>query len=156
MFEEDEINAKKVEKQELDILLEKGLEFTAGGKKYTIKQPYLGTLDYIAEQLLKLHVNREILSSEDPMEIFAEQKRMIRPNAKICARIVAIAVLNSRWKIKFLAGLYARRFYWTVTPEDMMKLTNIILKACNLADFTSSIALLSATERTTAPQAIED
>lgn len=153
---EEEFDEKLAEQAELNILLERGLEFKAKGKKYIIQQPTLGTLDYLAEQLLNLKIDKSKLESDDPMEIFAEQKRMIKPNAKVLSRIVAIAVLNSKWKIRFLTGIYARRFYWSVTPGDMMKLTNIILKASNLSDFTSSIALLSATQRTTAPQAIED
>lgn len=157
MFDEVDEDFEKLiaEKKELEVLLDKGLVFSAGGKQYLIKQPFLGTLDYLSNEFLKLDFNSENLNSDNPIKVFDEQKRIVQPNVKICARIVAIAVLNSRWKIKFLTGWYAAKFRWSVTPEDLFKLTNIVLQASNLRDFTNSIALLSI-NRTTAPAAIED
>ena len=154
-MEEDNFDKIAAEQAQQDVLLDKGLVFKAGKKNFYIKQPYLGTLDYLSAEYIKFDVNREKLSNEDSMVIFEEQKRMISPNAKICSRIVAIAVLNNPWKINFLTWIYAFIFRWTLTPKDLMKLTSIILRASNLQDFTSSIALLSV-NRTTAPPAIED
>ena len=155
--ENEDFDARAAEARELAVLLDKGFEFQVRKKKYLIKQPYLGTLDYLAEQFLKLDVNREILESGEGREIFDEQKRMLveRKNTRIAARIVSIAVLNSRWKITFLTWFYARMFRWSVTSSDLMKLTGIILRASNLQDFSTSIALMSV-NRTTAPRAIED
>lgn len=155
MENEEEFDYAAAEAREQNILLDKGLTFTAGKKEYIIKQPYLGTMDYLAAEFLKLSVDREKLSSEDSMVIFEEQKRMIAPNVNTLARIVAIAVINDFRKIPFLTWYYAFKFKWSVTPTDMMKLTSIILKASNLSDFTNSITLLSV-NRTTAPQVIED
>ncbi|MDQ6482336.1 hypothetical protein [Dyadobacter sp. LHD-138] len=152
---EEDFDYKAAEHREQQVLLDKGLEFTADGKTYTIGQPYLGTLDSLAEEFLKLDMNSDLLDSTDVIGVFGEQKRMIKPNARRCARIVAISVLNSFWKIKLLTWYYTFKFYWTVKPDDLMKLTNIILRASNLQDFTNSIALMSV-NRTTAPQAIED
>ncbi|MCF2498402.1 hypothetical protein [Dyadobacter chenhuakuii] len=143
------------EAREQQVLLDKGITFKAGKEEYLIEQPYLGTLDYLAEEFLKLDVQIKQLESKQSFEIFEEQKRMVGPNARRCARIVAIAVLNSKWKIMFLTEYYAQKFLWSVKPSDLMKLTSIILKASNLSDFSASIALLSVS-RTTAPQAIED
>lgn len=151
---ESESAAREAEAREQQILLGRGFEFVVGKRKYTIRQPYLGTLDHLAEQFLKLDLNKEKLQSEDPMEIFGEQKRLVRPNASILARIVAIAALNSFWKIKLLVPIYTLYFRWNITPEDLMKLTGIVIRASNLQDFTASIALLSV-NRTTAPKAIE-
>ncbi len=157
MFEENEdFDARAAEAREQAVLLNKGFEFEVRGKKYLIKQPYLGTLDYLAEQFLKLDVNREILESGKGQEIFDEQKRMLldKKNTRIAAKIVAIAVMNSWWKINILAPFYARYFKWAINSQDLMKLTGIILRASNLQDFSTSIALMSV-NRTTAPRAIE-
>ncbi|CAG5072869.1 hypothetical protein DYBT9623_04409 [Dyadobacter sp. CECT 9623] len=143
------------EVQQQQVLLDKGLTFKAGRKEYLIEQPYLGTLDYLAAELLRLDVDLKKLESKESLEIFEEQKRIVAPNARRCARIVAIAVLNKKWKIRFLTEYYAQKFLWSVKPSDLMKLTSIILRASNLTDFSASIALLSV-NRTTAPQAIED
>ena len=152
---EENFDYNAAEAREQQILLDKGITFTAGEKEYLIEQPYLGTLDYLAVELLRLDVDLKKLESKLGMEIFEEQKRVVAPNARRCARIVAIAVLNSKWKIRFLTEFYAQKFLWSVRPSDLMKLTSIILKASNLSDFSASIALLSV-NRTTAPQAIED
>lgn len=152
---EEDFDYTAAEAREQQILLDKGITFKAGKKEYLIEQPYLGTLDYLAAELLRFELDRDKLSSDKPMEVFEEQKRMVAPNARRCARIVAIAVLNSKWKIKLLTWYYAQKFLWSIKPSDLMKLTSIILKASNLSDFSASIALLSV-NRTTAPQAIED
>jgi len=154
-MENENFDAFAAEIKETEILLNKGMVFEAGGKKYLIKQPFLGTLDYLSAEYLKLDINIPVLDSQEFKDIYEEQKRSIHPNVKTAARIVAIAVLNSKWKIKFLTSWYARLFLWSITPADLFKLANIVMRASNLRDFTSSIALMSI-NRTTAPQAIED
>src|SRR5215217_106458 len=153
----DTFDEVKAERDQLKILLDEGLEFEAGGKTYLIQQPYLGTLDYLSLEFLKLDIDKEILGSEHASHLqrFEESKQVVRKNAKIASRIVAIAVLNSRWKIKFLTPFSASIFLWKIKPDTLLKLTNIILQSMNLEDFTSSIALLS-TSRTTIPQAMEE
>lgn len=155
-MEESIFDEVAAEREQLRILLDEGLDFEADGKKYHIQQPYLGTLDYLSREFLNLSINRDLLGEHaNYMQIFDEQKRMASVNVKTCARIVAIAVLNSKWKIKLLTPWYAQMFLWSVKPDDLMKLTNIILQSMNLRDFTSSIALLSI-NRTTIPQAMEE
>lgn len=155
--EEDNIDKKQAEGNELKVLLDKGITFKAGKKEYLIKQPYLGTLDYLSDEYLKLDIDiHTINQSEDFFQRFNEQKRIIKPNVKIAAKVVAIAVLNSRWKIKLLSGIYSRIFLWNLTPELLLKLVEIIIQSSNLKDFTSSIIYLSISPRTTAPQVIED
>jgi hypothetical protein len=144
----------EAEERELEILLDKGMIFKVGKKTFHIKQPFLGTLDYLSEQFIKLDINKAQLIADSPQEVFEEQKRILRPNVVICARIVALAVLNSRWKIKFLTWFYTKYFLWRITPSTLAKLTNMVLKASNLPDFTNSIILMSI-NRTTAPAVIE-
>lgn len=145
----------EAEQNELDILLDKGMIFKIGKKSYLIKQPYLGTLDYLADQFLKLDIEKAQLIADSPQEVFNEQKRALKPNLITCARIVAIATLNSRWKIKFLTWFYTKYFLWNITPSSLAKLTEVVLKASNLPAFTNSIILMSI-NRTTAPAMIEN
>ncbi len=167
-MEENDFDYIAAEAREQQILLDKGITFTAGNVEYLIKQPVLGQLDKLSELFLKLDLNKEKLASENSMEIFEEQKRMIGKNARLLARIIAIAAVDhigvprgmwerllKRVRINFLVRKYTEQIYWNVRPSDLMKLTTIIFKASNLSDFSASIALLSV-NRTTAPQAIED
>lgn len=145
----------EAEQNELGILLDKGMTFKIGKKSYLIKQPYLGTLDHLANQFIKLDVNQTQLISEMPQEVFNEQKRMLLPNLHTCAKIIAIAVLRTKWRITFLTPFYAWKFFWRLTPGELAELTNVVLKASNLPAFTNSIILMSI-NRTTAPQVIEN
>lgn len=163
---ENDLDHLEAEIAEQNILLDKGLTFYAGDKKYLISQPRLGQLDKMASELIKLDVEKAELESEDWIRRFSEQKRIIKPNVKTAARIVAIATVKHYrpnkylhlWyglKENYLVRQYTKRFLWELSPADLFKLIQVVLKASNLGDFTSSIALLS-TNRTTAPQAIED
>ena len=153
--DQEEIDRIKAEREEHIVLLDKGIEFRAGKKKYLLKQPYLSTMDHMASELIRLSVNQDRLDSDNPMEIFEEQKRMLKPNALVLARIIAVMYLSKDWKIRMFTWYYARKFANSITPSDMIKLTSIILKITNFPDFSNSIALL-AVNRTTMPQAMED
>lgn len=172
LFKSSDIEQDILEAAEQQILLEKGFEFTLDKNTYRIAQPVLRQLDKLAEQFLKLDINKAIIQPEngdiDAMKLFEEQKRIISPNIKICARIIAISCVDhkrpngrSNWlkdiKEKYLIEKYYRRFLRSITPDDLYRITNVILRAMNLAPFTNSIALMSIpTIRTTAPKAMED
>lgn len=151
---EDKKVLKELEQQEIDLLLEKGLEFKTGGKTYLIRPLTGGTLLALADQFIKLDINEAEIESGEFDRVWAEQKRAARKNWKICAKIVAIAVLQSRWKIKLLGWWYARKFLWTLTSNDLLRLTGIIMKMGRLQDFCVSIVLLRE-NRITAPTTIE-
>ncbi|MDQ6482220.1 hypothetical protein [Dyadobacter sp. LHD-138] len=160
MLEDNNFNSYEAEKIELDTLLDRGIEFTIETKsifgkkktkKFLIQQPYLGTLDHLSEQFIEMNFSEEAIK-EDWMQ---EGKRMIAADAKRCARIAAIAVLNSKWKIKFLTGIYANYFLWRMTPKKLMQLTTIIFQISNIADFINSIRYLAIQTRTTSPALME-
>lgn len=157
-----DFNPEQAEAAELDGLIEKGLSFTVPRRSiwrrfgkpertFVIQQPYLGTLDRLSVEFLKMGFDQTALEA-DPMN---EARRLTAENANRCARIVAIAVLNSRWKIKWLTGLLAYYLRWRITPQKMLNLTMLINQISNVADFINSIRFLSATPRTTAPNRIE-
>lgn len=149
------------EARELDTLTEQGLSFTTPKRSFlrhwgkpertfTIQQPYLGTLDVLSKQYIQMGISETVLS-QDPM---VESRKLAR-YAPICARIVAISVLNSYWKIKLFTPLLASYFLWRVNPKTLWKFTSLILELSNMGDFINSIRFLS-TARTTDPVRIEE
>ncbi|GAB3973843.1 hypothetical protein GCM10028806_28560 [Spirosoma terrae] len=151
------------EKQQIDTLLERGMDFTVDkksllrffGKKqrvFKVYQPYLGTLDYLSQEYINMAFSEERLKA-DPV---GESKRLIEHNAKRCGRVIAIAVLNSQWKIKLFAGLLANYFSWHLTPGKLFDLVMLINTLTNMGAFTNSIRFLSVDKRTTNPILIEE
>jgi hypothetical protein len=152
------------EKKELDLLIESGVSFKVpkrsflkhfGNKERTfeINQLYLGTLDYLSAEYINIDFSEGALSGGE--KVFNEAKRLQSVNSKRCAKIVAIAVLNSRFKIKYFSGIMTNYFLWHITPEKLNKIANIIISISNLSDFISSIRLLSINQTTTAPKLID-
>jgi len=162
-MQEQNFDPVQAERQEINNLIERGVEFTVEcqsffskilGKKqrkFVIQQPYLGTLDYLAAEFIEMRFDEEALKED----WFSEGKRMVSQDAKRCARVAAIAVLNGRWKLKFLIPFYATYFLWHMTPSKLSKLTSIIFQTANIVDFIGSIRYLSIKERMTAPNLIE-
>lgn len=155
-------DAIEAEKEEQRILLDRGVKFTVARKSifskmllkkertFIIKQPFLGTLDYLSAEYLKLEYNEEKLQ-ENPL---VEVKLAARRSAKICARIAAIAILNDSFRIRFYTRFLAKYLLWRLTPERLDNLSKLILQMSNYQDFISSIRLMSA-NRTTAPNLME-
>ena len=155
------------EKKELDLLIEKGVSFKVpkrsflkyfGEKErsFEIHQPYLGTLDYLSAEYINMEFSPEkVDDSSDKTNWLNESKRLQAVNSKRCAKIIAIAVLNSKYKIKFFSGILSNYFLWRITPEKLLSISNIILLISNISDFTNSIRLMSIHPTTTAPKLID-
>lgn len=159
MDKRDQKDRIKAERAALDSLLDKGLEFKIERKPLfgfikrkpriiRINQPFLGTLDHLSRELLDMEIDEEKIKAA-PIQ---ESRRLALLNARRAARVVAIAYLNSKWGIRFLAGVYTRYFLWRITPSKLYQLAMIISTISNVADFTNSIRLLSVA-RTTEPKA---
>jgi hypothetical protein len=156
----DEIRAEKFE---IDTLLERGLSFTIPKRSlfkrfgkpertFIIQQPFLGTLDRLSEQFIQMDFSEEFLQQAG----MPEAKRILAINTRRCATVVAIAVLNSQWKIKLLTPFLASYLLWRVTPHKLAQLALMITQISNLGDFINSIRLLSVNlTRTTAPARME-
>jgi hypothetical protein len=141
------------------LLIEKGVKFKVPKKsilkyfskskerEFTIKQPYGGALDMMCYEFLQTQIDEEALK-ENPLQ---EAKFLVTKSTKRFANIIAIAVLDSKWKIKLFKGVLAHYFLWRMTPQKMMELSSILIQVCNFGDFINSIRLTSIT-RTTAPQ----
>lgn len=147
-----------IERAELDILLSAGMSFSVPkrsllryigkpDRQFLIAPLFLGTLDYLSREFVEMNFSEEAIQEN----AFGEAKRLMAHNARRSARVVALAVLNSDWKIRWLAGLYAWYFRWHITPQVLLRLTLKIQEASNLGDFTNSIRYLSVVARTATP-----
>lgn len=146
------------EKQVIDALLDQGMYFdidrkftrvfTKKPRRWVIKQPFLGTLDYLTREYLVMDFDENKLQ-ENPLR---ESKIIASKYTMNMARIVAIALLNGKWKIKLFTGILSRYLFWRLTPSKIVNLAIIINTLNNTTDFTNSIRLMSGM-RTTAPKA---
>lgn len=162
MEETLDFDAIKAEQKQIDVLIDSGIKFTVPKRSvfayfsksktrtFEIKQPYLGTLDYLSNEYIKMEFSEERIKL-DPLN---ESKRLSLENAKRCARVVAIAVLNSKLKILLFTRILSHYFLWRITPKKLFELALIINTLANTADFTNSIRWMSVS-RTTAPNLIE-
>lgn len=155
----DEKKKIETERAALNALLEKGLAFEIprrsffGVKRkprtFVISQPYLGTLDSLSSELLRMDLDEEAIK-KDPL---GESRRIAYTNARRAAKVVAIAVLNGKWRIRLFTRIVANYFLWKITPSKLFQLAMIINTMSNTADFTNSIRLLSIARITADPKA---
>jgi hypothetical protein len=157
--QDKDFDSKKAEQSELDLLLEKGMVFKVPKRSilryfskekerlFTIKHLYAGTLDRLSNEAIKIDYNLESIKAQPILE----GKRLAARHTRTVARIVAIAVLNGRWKIKLFTRPLLRYFCWRLTSKKLKELASIIVMMGNYEDFISSIILMSAT-RTTVPK----
>ena len=151
---EDNIR-KEVERKALNTLLEKGIYFEVPGRlffrrkkwRFTVRQLLLGTIDYLTDLYLQIDINEERVK-DDPQR---EAMRLSGQYAKLMARVVAIALLNSYLGIKLFSGILSRYLLWKINPQKLFELTIAIKTLSNPGDFIASIRSLSLV-RTTAPR----
>lgn len=139
-----------LEQNELDSLLDKGVAFKVGKKSFTIQQPYIGTLDRLSDLYMQMTYDEEALNENGVIEA----NKIIRTTAKLWAMVAAVAVCNSKWKIKFMAPFMAKFFYWNMKPGDLKTLSELIMKMSGIVDFIISIRSIAGA-RTTKPNPIE-
>ena len=135
-------------------------------KKFKIEEPTLGTLDRLSREWVELAIDEESLKGKDGMK---NARSLAENNALRCAKVIAIAVIGSEYKIPVtdkngvvrmredvkrlneLTSLFAR----TIKPSRLYQIYILIQTMCNLGDFLNSIRLMSA-DRTTMPIRIEE
>lgn len=156
---EDIFNTYQAEVNEANVLIEKGMKFTvkkqsilkylskSKERTFVIEQPFLGTLDIISALFLSINFDERQLEDN----FLSSSKQIVAKSVKTCSMVVAVSVLNSKWKIKLFSKLLAQYFLWRMRPSDLMKMSIVIHKINNYGDFINSIRLMS-TIRTTAPQ----
>lgn len=140
---------KQIEQGEINSLLDKGIIYKAGPYNFTITQPYLGTLDRLTNEYIKIDFDLEKANSEPLNEL----KYSAYANAKTAARIVAIATLNSYWGIKLLTGVFSLYLFWKLKPVRLYEIAQAIHLLSSLENFTYAIQLLHLRPRVTQTKA---
>ena len=139
------------EKGAVDAILDKGIEISipkrsvlkyftkAKDRKFTIRQPYLGTLHSIARVSLEIEFSEDLIRGN----AIAQSHEHARKDVKKLAKVIAIAICNSRWRIRLFSGILADYLVWRLTPERLLQLSVTVFTLSNTADFINSIRLIS-------------
>lgn len=131
--------------------------------KFTIKEPTLSTLDRLAAEQIELTIDEAKITEQG----ISEAKRLANEQSKRMAKIVAIAVLGQDYILSTQQGSRIKYendekalneltelFFHNIKPSTLFQYVILINSMSNLADFTNSIRLMSAS-RTTMPNLIE-
>lgn len=168
----------QTEKQELDLLLDKGINIEVEqhvtkrsffGKKtvevkklvFTIHEPTLSTLDRIAAEQIDLVIDENVINSEIGVQ---EAKRLVPRHCRRMSKILALAILGNDYVIQKENGKFANDekklneltelLFHNVTPSKLFKYFVLVNTMSNIGDFINSIRLMSAA-RTTMPNRVE-
>ena len=175
------------ERSELSVLLNKGIEFEVEDIRFEVEKRFfglikkrvpvkykrsfkigeltLGTLDRLSAEWIEFEISEQDMATDDRMKI---AKSLAHDHSLRCAKIIALAVLDSDYlipvhsggfvkykedveKLQELTDLFAR----TIKPSELFYLVSIINLMSNLGDFTNSIRLMEVA-RTTTPDRIEE
>lgn len=108
--------------------------------KLTIYQSYLGTLYKLSELYTKVDIDEEAITKETWL---SEGKRIYK-NSLLQCRIIAVAYLNSKWKISLFSGIVARWLLWRLTPDKILSIASMVIMTMNnMRDFISTTRLMS-------------
>lgn len=173
------MNNIQSEKQELDLLLDKGINIeveqeitkrsffwkkTVETKKlvFTIYEPTLSTLDRIASEQIDLVIDENVINSEVGMQ---EAKRLVPKHCRRMAKILALSILGNEYVIQKDNGKYIKNekrlkeltelLFNNITPSKLFKYFVLVNTMSNIGDFINSIRLMSAA-RTTMPNRVEE
>ena len=122
----------------IQTLLNEGMVFKAGRLKLHLRQSYLGTLLHLSKIYSLIAIDESKLKDS----AYAGSYMLVPENAKRVALVIAIAVLNNSWKIKFLSKALANYLLWTLKPDKLYQIMGMVLIVNNTASFTNSIRLI--------------
>lgn len=127
----------RLQEQAANAILKEPIKFRIEGVgNFSIKPLKLGTLVSISKQSLKIDKPNEKASI---LNVLAQAESAIP-----ASKIIAMAILNSRWKIKLFSGFLAKRILWKLTPAELSALTNAVITQSNATFFFSCISLYGA------------
>ncbi len=132
----DQHNKVLQEKEEAELLIEKGMFFQAGKYKFTIKPLTLGTILIANKYAVDMKIN---LTEDNETSVFDEYNRNTIP----LLNFIAVCVLSRKWKIFLFRKLLVRCLKWNLKPKDVIGITLSILKMYDMGNFITSIRLIS-------------
>lgn len=141
-----------VQAQAAETLLERGVRFSIPapfflrlfGKKavnLTIYPPKMGTLIAFSGKYVAMGIDTKGLESGEVGEVTL----LIAQHGKDITEAIAVAVLNSKWKIRLFGRMAGRWLMWKLTPQRMAELFMVITMMSGYKDFTTIIRFLPST-----------
>ena len=122
-----------IESKASDTLLDKPVKFRIGKKNFKIKPLKLGTIIAIGKQT-------SLFGQIDNIEAVPAMLNA-SGNLKPMAKVIALAVLNSRIKNAF-ASLYAQYFLYKLTPNELYQVAMYIVRQMKVDDFFFTMTLM--------------
>ncbi|WP_079242591.1 hypothetical protein [Chryseobacterium indologenes] len=104
-------------------------------------------------RFFKLKVSQE-KQENDFQEILNSQFNSVADNAKICAEIIAITILGTKWNNWLFRKLLTEHIFNNINSRELLEFTQNVLALNDYQSFTISTTLLSAV-RVTNPMKVE-
>ena len=105
-----------VELDQYRIMYDEPIEIKVGKKKIKLKPMLQGSLDLIS----KYYTQQQEATQEDGTAGLIVK---LNPNVKLQCKALSVAILNSKWKIRFLHRFYWNKLYWSLTAGEVLDLT---------------------------------
>lgn len=134
-FVSSNISKEEAEKKESELLIQRGVVFDIGERKFEIKPLVFGTITHANKYAVDLKIN---LTSDDNASVFNEVGNNISP----LMNFIAVCILHSRWKIILFRNLLAWYLKWKLNPEKALKIAMVILQMYDIKNFITSIRLI--------------
>ncbi|CAD0220296.1 hypothetical protein [Chryseobacterium sp. JV274] len=105
-------------------------------------------------RFFKLKVFQEKQENDDFQEILNSQFNSVADNAKLCAEIIAITILGTKWNNWLFRKLLTEHLFNNINSRELLEFTQNVLSLNDYQSFTISTTLLSAV-RVTNPMKVE-
>ncbi|WP_185246627.1 hypothetical protein [Chryseobacterium bernardetii] len=105
-------------------------------------------------RFFKLKINQEQSEDENFQKMLNSQFNSVADNAKLCAEIIAITILGTKWNNWFFRKLLTEHIFSNVNSRELLDFTQNVLAMNDYQSFTISTTLLSAV-RVTNPMKVE-
>lgn len=105
-------------------------------------------------RFFKLKISQEKQENDDFQEILNSQFNSVADNAKLCAEIIAITILGTKWNNWLFRKLLTEHIFSNINSRELLEFTQNVLSMNDYQSFTISTTLLSAV-RVTNPMKVE-
>lgn len=122
-----------MEKNAASDLLNEAVEFRIGKRKFSMKKLKLGTIVSISRQVLSMQ-------DIDPEQSAIQSVYSNAANLRFATRILALALLNSRW-VGWLYPLLAKWLMYQLDTAELAQLMKVVASQVGAQDFFFTMTL---------------
>lgn len=126
----------ETQRKQYNIANDKPFPVRLGSRTYNCKYLKGKAQDFISY----LHLSQKIIDSDDPKEIL----KAMNHNNRIHAKVVAVMILNSFWRLK-LYPIFWRWIYHTYSSAELAEAMKIVAEANGTQFFFQNTIYLTAT-----------